>query len=156
MRRSNTVYPRSNCGFGHSDRAQPRPSYLPDRFSPAVALSAQAAYTARKNYPSHTSPAARFDRRVARLFRHPTLSGGRADSDNMPSTCFLICFSEICHRSRRGRARVDARWTLPATMPNYAKRRLATLIGSLPYEAACWIPPISRAGSSSAASASPS
>ena len=47
---------------------------------------------------------------------------------------------------RRGRARVDARWTLPATTPNYAKRRSATLTGSLPYEVVCSIPPISRAG----------
>src|SRR6267143_6536250 len=58
--------------------------------------------------------------------------------------------SEICHRSRRGRVRADARWTLPATTPNYVKRGSATLIGSPRYKAACLIPAILRAGSSSA------
>jgi hypothetical protein len=59
----------------------------------------------------------------------------------------------MIHRTRRDRAQVDARWTLPATMPNYAKRRSATLIGSLSYEAACWIPQISQEGSISAVNA---
>jgi hypothetical protein len=44
----------------------------------------------------------------------------------------MICFSLKCRGCRRGRD--NARWTLPATTPNYAKRHSATWTDSPPYE----------------------